>query len=105
MQRRRKCFQGRQKSGPEEEILETSKSRRLYQATVKKTVKPKAKPPTGTKKPTLRFEVRWKHFVEGFGYKPKKSEQGGGLRTLDLPRHAKAKECLAEIKKLFFPNG
>ena len=87
------------------EILQTSESGRLSQAPAKKTVKPKAKPSTGTKKPTLRFEARWKHFVKGFGYKPKKSEQGGGVRTLDFPRYARANECLAEMKKLFFPNG
>ena len=84
------------------EMLQTSRSRRLSQATAKKTVKPKAKPSTATKKPTLRFEIRWKHFVKGFGYKLKKSEQGGGVRTVDFPRYTTANECLGEMKKLFF---
>ena len=86
------------------EILQASRSRRLSLATAKTTVKPKAKPSTATKKPTLRFEIRWKHFVKGFGYKLKKSDQGGGVRTVDFPRYATANECLAEMK-LFFQNG
>ena len=77
----------------------------MSEATAKKTVRPKAKPSTATKKPTLRFEIRWKHFVKGFGYKLKKSEQGGGVRTVDFPRYATVNECLAEMKKLFFLNG
>lgn len=87
------------------EILHTSTSRRLSQTTVKEMVKPMTKPSTGTRKPILRFDVHWKHFVKVLGYKPKKSEQGGGVQTLDLPRYATASECLAEMKKLFFPNS
>lgn len=68
------------------EILHTSTSRRLSQTTVKEMVKPMAKPSSGTRNPILRFDVHWKHFVKGLGYKPKKSEQGGGVQTLDLPR-------------------
>ena len=76
----------------------------MSQATAKKTVIPKAKPSTATKKPTLRFEIHWKHFVKGFGHKLKRSDQGGGVRTIDFPRYATANECLAEMK-LFFSNG
>ena len=43
--------------------------------------------------------------MKGFGYKLKKSEQGGGVRTVDFPRYATANKCLADMKKLFFPNG
>ena len=74
----------------------------MSKAAAKKTVRPKAKPSTATKKPTFRFEIRWKHFVKGFRYKLKKSEQGGGVRTVDFPRYATVNECLAEMKKLFF---
>lgn len=72
------------------EILQRSKSRRLSQTTVKTSVKKKPAPPAGPKKPTLKFEVRWKHYVKGGGYKSRRSEQGGGVRTLDIPRHATA---------------
>lgn len=60
------------------EILQTSRSRRLSQATAKKTVKPKAKPSTATKKPTLRFEIRWKHFVKGLDTNSRSMSKGVG---------------------------
>ena len=83
-------------------IMEASKSRRLSQTTVKKG---KTTPPTGARKATLKFEILFKLYVKGFGYKAKRSEQGGGVRNLDLPRHATEKECLLELKKIFFPEG
>lgn len=83
------------------EILEASKSRRAPGKSAKKT---KVAPP-GPKKTTLKFELRWKHYVEGAGFKLKRSEQGGGVRTVDLPRDATANDCLLELKGTFFPNG
>ena len=84
-------------------IMEASKSSRLSKTTAKK--KEKTAPPTGARKATLKFEIWWKHYVKGFGYKAKRSEQGGGVRNLDLPRHATPNECLLELKKIFFPDG
>ena len=82
-------------------VMEASKSRRLSKTTVKKG---KTTPPTGARKATLKFEILFKHYVKGFGYKAKRSEQGSGVRNLDLPRHATEKECLLELKKIFFPE-
>ena len=83
-------------------ITEASKSRRLSKTTVKKG---KTTPPTGARKATLKFEILFKYYVKGFGYKAQRSEQGGGVRNLDQPRHATEKECLLELKKIFFPEG
>lgn len=83
------------------EILEASKSRRTSQTSVKKS----KKAPTGPKKATLKFELRWKHYVKGAGFKTKRSEQGGGVRVVDLPKDATANDCLLELKNTFFPNG
>ena len=51
------------------------------------------------------MEVPFKYYVKGFGYKAQRSEQGGEARNLDLPRHAPEKECLLQLKKIFFPEG
>ena len=83
-------------------ITEASKSRRLSKTTVKKG---KTTPPTGARKATLKFEILFKYYVKGFGYKAQRSGQGGGVRNLDQPRHATEKECLLELKKIFFPEG
>lgn len=83
-------------------IMEASKSRRLSKTTVKKG---KTTPPTGARKVTLKFEIFFKYYVKGFGCKAKRSEQGGGVRNLDLPRPASEKECLIELKKILFPEG
>ena len=82
--------------------MEASKSRSLSKTTVKKRT---TTPPTGARKATLTFEILFKYYVKGFGYKANRSEQGGGVRNLDLPRHATEKECLLELKKIFFPEG
>ena len=83
------------------EILEASKSRRTSQTLVKKS----KKAPSGPKKTTLKFELRWKHYVKGAGFKTKRSEQGGGVRVVDLSKDATANDCLLELKNTFFPNG
>ena len=83
------------------EILEASKSRRTSHTSVKKS----KKAPPGPKKSTLKFELRWKHYVKGAGFKTKRSEQGGGVRAVDLPKDATANDCLLELKNTFFPNG
>ena len=67
--------------------------------------KGKTTPPTGARKATLKFEILFKYYVKGFGYKAQRSGQGGGVRNLDQPRHATEKECLLELKKIFFPEG
>ena len=55
-------------------------------------------------KENLRFEFGWKHWADG-RFKQKKMQQGGGNRTLDVPRHASLHDCLKMAKGLFFPNG
>ena len=82
------------------EILEASKSRRTSQSSVKKS----KKAPAGLKKVTLKCELCWKHYMKGAGFKTKRSEQGGGVRVLDLPKDATANDCLLELKNTF-PNG
>ena len=49
------------------------------------------------------FEIRWKHFNNN-GYKMKRAEQGGGVRSISLRRNASAQECLEELKNAFFPD-
>ena len=80
------------------EILEASKSRRTSRTLVKKSTKA----PSGPKKTTLKFELRWKHYVKGAGFKTKRSERGGGVRVVDLPKDA---NCLLKLKNTFFPNA
>ena len=53
----------------------------------------------------MKFELRWKHYVKGAGFKTKRSEQGGGVRVVDPPKDATANDCLLELKNTFFPNG
>ena len=85
------------------EILEASKSRRTS-TTSHTSVKKGKKAPPGSKKATLKFELRWKHYVKGAGFKTKRSEQGGGVRVVDLPKDAIANDCLLELKNTFFPK-
>ena len=42
--------------------------------------------------------------MKGAGFKTKRSEQGGGVRVVDLPKDATANDCLLELKKHVFPN-
>ena len=81
------------------EILEASKSRRTSQTSVKKNKK--AQPGPKKTKTTLKFELRWKHYVKGAGFKTKRSEDGGEARAVDLPRNATANDCLLELKNTF----
>ena len=60
--------------------------------------------PKAGKKQTLKFEIRWKHFNKDSGYKAKRIEQGGGVRTIHMEKDASALECLEEIKNIFFPE-
>ena len=83
------------------EILEAGKSLRLPASAPKRQQQNTHK--TG-RKPTLKFEIRWKHFDKDVGYKIKRVEHGGGLRSINLKKGASALECLEEIKKVFFPN-
>jgi hypothetical protein len=83
------------------EILEAGKSLRLPASAPKRQQQNTQK--TG-RKPTLKFEIRWKHFDKNAGYKIKRAEQGGGLRSINLKKGASALECLEEIKKVFFPS-
>ena len=55
-------------------------------------------------KESLCFEFGWKHWVDG-RFKQNKMQQGGGNRTLHVPRHASLHDCLKMAKGLFFPNG
>jgi hypothetical protein len=77
------------------QIIESGKSSRMSTAPSKE-IKPK---------PSLKFEVRWKHFCEGKGYKLKRAEQGGGVRSITIPRDASVDNCLKLLQDVFFPNG
>ena len=83
------------------EILEAGKL--LRQPTPASKGKQQNTPKAG-KKQTLKFEIRWKHFNEDSGYKAKRIEQGGGVRTIHMKKDASALECLEEIKNIFFPE-
>jgi len=43
--------------------------------------------------------------VKGAGFKTKRSEQGGGVKAVDLLKDATTSDCLLELKNTFFPNG
>jgi hypothetical protein len=57
------------------------------------------------KKPTLKFEFRWKHSADGNEYKLKRAQQGGGVRIKNILREAGPEACLKEAQDLFFPGG
>ena len=85
------------------EIIEKGKSTRVQAKT-----KPKNTSTTSTPrspKSTLKMEFRWKHYVEGAGYKLKRAAEGGGLRIQNVSRFASLEDCLKAAENLFFPDG
>lgn len=83
------------------EILEVFKSCRMLQMLVKKSKKVLI----GLKKVILKFELCWKYYVKGVGFKIKRFEQEGGVRVVDFLKDVIVNDCFLELKNIFFLNG
>lgn len=86
------------------EIIEKGKSTRVQTKVQHKSLSSTSTAPKSPR-PTLKVELRWKHYVDGIGYKVKKAAEGGGVRVQTLSRLASLEECHQTAENLFFPNG